>query len=114
VDEKNAQLEWEARAGRLAAVAAWVAAALIIASLLYRIAALPHGADNVKQFLPQVEGHKNAFLVSGILTALGMLAFIAPLLYLYKVTRFRRPELPPVTRILIVAGPILFAVCSVW
>jgi hypothetical protein len=114
VNEKNEQLEWEARAGQPAAVAAWVAAALIVAALVYRIAALPHGADNVKQFLPQVEGHKGPFLVSGILTAVGMLAYIAPLYYLYRVTRFRRPELPSVTRILIIAGPVLFAICAVW
>jgi len=114
VDEKQAQLEWEARAGRLAAYAAWVAAGVIIAALLYRVVVLPHGADNVKQFLPDVEAHKSAFLVSGILTGLGMLAFIAPLLYLYNATRFRRPELPTVARILIFAGPILFAICSIW
>lgn len=114
MDEKQAQLEWEARAGRLAAYAAWVAAGVIIAALLYRVVVLPHGADNVKQFLPDVEAHKSAFLVSGILTGLGMLAFIAPLLYLYNATRFRRPELPTVARILIFAGPILFAICSIW
>jgi hypothetical protein len=114
VSEKQQQLEWEARAGRLAAVAAWVAAALIVVALVYRIAVLPHGANNVKEFLPDVEAHKGAFVVSGVLTALGMLAFIGPLLYLYEATRFRRPQLPPVTRILIIAAPILFAICSVW
>jgi hypothetical protein len=114
VTEEQQELEWEARAGRLAAVGALVAAALIVISLGYRLGALPHGANNVKEFLPQVTAHKNAFLVSGILTGLGMLAFIPPLLYLYQVTRFRRHELPPVTRILIYAGPILFAICSVW
>src|SRR3954452_197657 len=112
--EKQEQLDWEARVGRIAGFAAWIGAALIIAALGYRVAALPHGADNVKQFLPQVEAHKNAFLVSGILTGVGMLAFIPPLLYLYAVTRYRRSELPPVTRILIFLGPILFAICSVW
>jgi hypothetical protein len=114
VDEKQAQLEWEARAGRLAGVAAWVAAALIVAALAYRIAALPHGASKVKDFLPQVKAHKNAFVVSGVLTGLGMLAFIPPLYYLYRATRFRRPEVPSITRILVVAGPVLFAICSVW
>ncbi|MFL5840301.1 MAG: hypothetical protein ACJ77Z_07600 [Thermoleophilaceae bacterium] len=114
MDEKQAQLEWEARAGRLAGIAAWVAAALIVASLVYRIGALPHGADNVKEFLPQVKAHKNAFLVSGILTGLGMVAFIPPLYYLYRATHFRRRELPSVTRILVVAGPVLFAICAVW
>ncbi|HEX4720778.1 MAG TPA: hypothetical protein VH300_19815 [Thermoleophilaceae bacterium] len=114
MDEKQAQLEWEARAGRLAAYAAWGAAALIIASLIYRVAGLPHGADNVKQFLPDVKAHKSAFVISGALTGIAMLAFIPPLLYLYKATRFRRKELPAVARILILAGPILFAICSVW
>jgi hypothetical protein len=114
VRDKQEQLEWEARAGRLAGFAALFAALLIVAALGYRIAALPHGADNVKEFLPQVKAHKNAFIVSGVLTGLGMLAFIPPLLYLYDVTRYRRPELPPVARILIFLGPILFAICSVW
>src|SRR5215212_10211670 len=112
--DKQDQLEWEARVGRLAGFAAWFAAAVIVAALAYRIAVLPHGADNVKEFLPDVHAHKNAFVTSGALTALGMLAFIPPLLYLYTATRFRRPELPPVARILIFAGPILFAICSVW
>jgi hypothetical protein len=114
VDEKQEQLEWEARAGRLAGFAAWFAAALIIASMAYRIAALPHGANNVQEFLPEVEAHKNAFLVSGILTGLAMVAFIPTLYYLYEATRFRRRELPTITRILLFAGPILFAICAVW
>jgi hypothetical protein len=114
VDEKQAQLEWEARAGRLAGFAAWLAAALIIASMAYRIAALPHGANNVQEFLPEVEAHKNAFLVSGILTGLGMVAFIPTLYYMYEATSFRRKELPAITRILLFAGPILFAICAVW
>jgi hypothetical protein len=114
VRDKQEQLEWEARVGRLAGFASLLAAALIVAALGYRIGALPHGAKNVQDFLPDVEAHKNAFLVSGVLTAIGMLAFIPPLLYLYEVTRYRRPELPPVARILIFAGPILFAICSVW
>jgi hypothetical protein len=114
VDEKQAQLEWEARAGRLAGYAAWFAAALIIAGMVYRIAALPHGANNVQDFLPEVKAHKNAFLVSGILTGLGMVAFIPTLYYLYKATSFRRRELPSITRILLFVGPIMFAICAVW
>jgi hypothetical protein len=82
--------------------------------MAYRIAALPHGANNIQEFLPQVKAHKNAFLISGILTALGMVAFIPALYYLYRATSFRRKELPAITRILLVAGPILFAICAVW
>jgi hypothetical protein len=114
MDEKQARLEWEARAGRVAGYTAFLAAGLILAALAYRIAVLPHGADDVKEFLPQVKAHENAFLFSGVLTGAAMLAFIYPLLYLFWVTRARREELPAFARILAVAGPILFAVCSVW
>ncbi len=114
MDEKQSRLEWEARAGRIAGYCAFLAAALIIASLAYRIAVLPHGADNVKEFLPQVKDHKNQFLFSGVLTGLAMLAFIYPLLYLFWITHARRQELPAFARILAVVGPILFAICSIW
>lgn len=112
--DTQAQLEWETRTGRLAGYVAWLGAALIIAALAYRIGVLPHGANNVKQFLPDVERHKGAFLFSAVLTALSMLAFIPPLLFLYSGTRFRRPETPSAARLLAYAGPILFAVCAVW
>lgn len=108
------QLGWEARAGRLAAGAALVAAALIVASLAYRIAALPRGAGTAKEFLPDVYANKGAFVFVGVISGLAMLAFIPPLLYLYDVTRHRRPEIPGVARVLIFLGPILFAICSVW
>lgn len=114
MDEKQAQLEWEARAGRLAGYASFLCAALIVFALAYRVAGLPHGADKVKEFLPQVESHKSAFFVSGLVSGLGMLAFVAPLYYLFRATRFRREELPAVMRYLVIAGPVLFAICSVW
>jgi hypothetical protein len=114
VDEKQAQLEWEARAGRLAGFAAWFAALLIIATFADRIAGLPTGAKNLNEFLPQVAAHKNAFVVSGVLTGVAMLAFIPPLYYLFRVTSYRRPELPPVVKYLVIGGPILFAICAVW
>jgi hypothetical protein len=114
MDEKQAELEWEARAGRLAGYAAWLASVLIVATFAYRIGVLPRGANNVKELLPQVKAHNGAFIVSGVLTALATLVYIVPLLYLYRVTRFRRPELPPVTRYLAIAGPVVFAICAVW
>jgi hypothetical protein len=114
VDEKQTQLEWEARAGRFAAVGALLTAALIIGTIGYRIAAVPTGANNVAELLPQVHAHKTPFVIYGVLTGLSMLAFIIPLYYLFRATRFRRPELPNVTRILIIVGPILVAIAAVW
>jgi hypothetical protein len=112
--EKHEQLEWEARVGRFAGFAALLAAGLIVAAIAYRIVGLPHAANNVREFLPEVHAHKSAFVVSGVLTAIGMLAFVPPLLFLYNITRYRRQELPTLTRVLIFLGPILFAICSVW
>jgi hypothetical protein len=114
VDEKQAQLEWEARAGRLAGFAAWFAAALIVAGFVYQGAALPKSTNTAREFLPVLKAHENAFLLWRVLSGVAMLAFIPPLLYLYRVTRFRRPALPSVARILLIAGPVLFAVCAVW
>src|SRR3954469_19965900 len=112
--DKQEQLEWEARAGRVAAFGSMLAAALIVATFAWRIAVLPTGLDTVKKLLPQVHAHEGDFLISGILVGLGMLAFIPPLLYLFSVTKYRRRQLPSVARVLIFIGPILFAVCSVW
>src|SRR2546421_471236 len=101
--DKQEQLEWEARVGRLAGFASLLAAALSVGALGYRIGALPHGAKNVKASLRDAKAHKTAFLVSGALPGMGMLAFTPPLLYLYEATHYRRQELPNVARILIIA-----------
>ena len=114
MDDKQTQLEWEARAGRIAAFGALLTAALIVGTILYRIIAVPTGADNVAQLLPQVHAHETPFVVYGALTGLSMLAFIIPLYYLYRVTRYRRPELPAITRWLIIVGPVLVAIAAVW
>ena len=114
MDEKQAELDWEARWGRIAAVGALLTAVLIVATIGYRIVAIPSGAKNVAQLLPQVKAHPIPFKVYGILSGLSMVTFTIPLLYLYKATKFRRPELPRVTQILIIVGPLLVAVAAVW
>ena len=112
--EKDAQLEWEARAGRIAAGIALLCGALLVVAFGYSIAELPRSATNTKAFLIGVEAHKDAYVISGVLAALSMLAFIPPLLYLYEVTVYRRPELPKVARILAIAGPVIVAVFGIW
>jgi hypothetical protein len=111
--DTKAQLEWEARAGKVAGAFAFVAAALIILGIAYRISAVPHAADNVREFLPEVHKNKGTFLASGVLSGLAMLAFIPPLYYLYRATSFRRPETPKIALVLLIAGPVLFAILQV-
>ena len=114
MDEKQAQLDWERQHGQIAAVGALMTAALIVAAIGYQVVAMPHGAKNTAELLPKVHDHETQYIVYGVLTALSMLVFIIPLNFLYKVTRFRRPELPAVTRILIIVGPLLVFIAAVW
>lgn len=113
MSEKQAQLEWEARAGKVAGAFAFAASALIVLGIAYRIDAIPSRADNVKALLLQVHDNEGAFMVTSILTALSVLALIPPLWYLYRATRFRRPEIPTAAQILVFAGPLLLAVGTV-
>lgn len=114
MDEKQAQLDWEAQAGKIAAVGALMTAAFIIVTIAYRIIAIPTGADNNAELLPQVHAHATPFEVYGFLTGITMVTFIIPLNFLYKATKFRRPELPSITRVLIIVGPLLVFVAAVW
>lgn len=113
MDERQAQLEWEARAAKPAAAAAFAAAALVVIGIAYSISALPRGATKAFQFLPQLHAHKSAFLVAAAISAIGMLLVIPPLLYLYRATKFRRPELPTLAKYVAIAGPVLFAILQI-
>lgn len=111
--EKQAQLEWEARAGKVAGALAFAASALIILGIAYRVSAIPAGASNVKELLVQVNKDESAFMVASILTALGVVMIIPPLWYLYRATRYRRPQTPVAAELLLIAGPIVLAVVTV-
>lgn len=112
--EKQAQLEWEARAGKVAGALAFAAAALIILGIAYRVSEIPASATNVKELLIQVNKDESAFLVASILTSIAVLTIIPPLWYLYRTTRFRRPEVPVAAELLLIAGPVVLAVVTVW
>jgi hypothetical protein len=112
-DSVERQLELEARGRRVAFVGA-------VAAVVFQVA-----GDLVLPVFPKVPGksheavlkaveflHANAgALLSGtILDAVGLLAMIVPLDYLYRATKFRRPKLPGFARVTVYAGPILFGV----
>jgi hypothetical protein len=110
--EKQAELEWEARAGRPVAVIAFAAGAGVIGGLLAR-ASIGRGSSKKAASLRIAHEHSGAILTYSILTAVALLLIGVVLLYLYRVTKFRRPELPVVAAYLAVAGPVLSAVTGV-
>jgi hypothetical protein len=106
VPEKQAQLEWEARAGRFAALAAFVGALAPVASAIALNAILPGTIDTDVEQVEALAKHSDAFVVSTAIASIGWLAFIVPLRYLLRATR-ARIDVPRWIDPLIVLGPIL-------
>jgi hypothetical protein len=99
------QLEWEARAGRPAAVAAILAALFLVGGGIY-VQTSYSGVDGADEFLAQIDASSADFLIGGVITAIGFGLLLPVLLFLYRATRFRRPETPRIALILAIVGPL--------
>jgi hypothetical protein len=106
VPDKQAQLEWEARAGRLAALGAFLAALAPVASAIALNAILPGRIDNDVDQVRALANHSGAFAISTVIASAGWLAFIVPLGYLLRTAR-ARIDVPRWVDPLIILGPIL-------
>ena len=104
---KEEQLSWEARAGRSAAAAAFASAVLLLASRIYLPARLGDTGEGARGSLIAIDSHQADVIVAGVLQAVAYLLLVAVIVYLYRVTKFRRQELPSVALVLGIAGPIL-------
>jgi hypothetical protein len=109
------QLQREA-AGRRAAIAGAVGALVLQLPgvvLRDRVSRLSPSADSPGGLveLPRFyHEHAVEIFAGGILLALGYLALILPLDYLFKATRNRQPEVPGAARVMTYAGPALLAI----
>ena len=102
------QLHWEARAGRVAAGAVGLG---IIALILTKV--LPPGARGPGAFLAAVDRAPGRLIATGILAGVTALVFGLVLAYLYRVTKFRRPELLSAALVLGAVGAVGAAVVAV-
>jgi hypothetical protein len=112
VEEKQAQLEWEARAGRLAAIAAFASVAFVLASIIIQ-ASVGSRTTKTSDSLRVAHAHSAAITGYAVCVALSFLALTPVLLYLYRAAKFRRPEVPSVTAITAILGPILVAITTI-
>jgi hypothetical protein len=112
------QLEREA-AGRRLAVAAAVAAVIlqVVASTVGSRAArgapdagLPGAPLELPRFYSQ---HATGLIAAAVLLAASYLATGVALDYLYRATKFRRPEIPAVARVTTYAGPVMLALGTI-
>jgi drug/metabolite transporter (DMT)-like permease len=114
VGEHDAQLEWERRNGRLAAAAAFASGVFLVAyNVLVSAVVLSDRPNTDRGFLVALDAEPDAYLIAAVGQALSFLALAVVLWYLFRVTRYRRSELPPWLVWLVYLGPLLLAVGSV-
>lgn len=106
----EAQLEWEARAGRPAGAAAILSAVAGLGGLVYGNATLATaGADDTDTaFL--VHHHQGALILTAVLEAISVLLLAGALAYLYRAAKYRRPELQRYALPALFAGTAGYAV----
>lgn len=106
----EAQVAWERRVGRWAALAAFASVAFSVASLLYyKNAHIPTGSDRTDEALHQVDLHSGVVIGTGVLQGLAILVVAPALWFLYRATRYRRPAIPRAALALAVAAPLAVA-----
>jgi hypothetical protein len=109
------QLQWEARFGRPAAVAAFAAGLLLLAGtfVLQSIFKDRAGVKPLPDFLLSVNDKPSALLVSSILLGLSALCLIGVFYYLFRATLHRLPQFPRWFLYLILVGPVFYAISQV-
>jgi hypothetical protein len=112
--QHDAQLEWERRAGRWAAAAAFASSAFLVANtILVQAVVLQDRPTGDRGILLAIDEYAGAFLASAFVQALNYAGLGVVLWYLFRVTRYRRSELPTWFIWLVYLGPVMFGVASV-
>lgn len=107
------QLQWEAEWAPRAAVSAAVSALFTLAAFVYGALSPQSTIDELTTQLLFFDRHSTNFVATGVLLALGALALAPTLLFLYRATKFRRPQLQRAAEIAAVAGAVMVAVFGV-
>ena len=117
--DNQAQLSWEARFGRVAAVSAIGAILFQVASFAIQLPALKDapsrndGRRYEETLGTYFHDHSGVLLGSAITQSIGGFFTVGALYYLFRATRHRREELPGIVRWILVIAPVLTAVTLV-
>lgn len=109
----EAQLSWEAKAGRLAGAAALASAVLAAASTAVQLGMIGAPPDNEREALIRFSEHESEFFLSLALQAASYFLLAWALLYLLRATMYRRREVPRFTPVLLLLAPLLLLVGGV-
>jgi MFS family permease len=110
--EGEDQLAWERRIGPQVGIAAGLAAIFMAASFIVQLPLLRDRTKNEADTLRSVHKHVSGYVFGGILQALALLLIAVVLWYLFRVTKYRRPQIPRIALILGIAGPLVFGLAG--
>jgi hypothetical protein len=100
-------LEFEARWRTRAAIGSAAAAVLVLGGGIALVTTLSSSKTNeLTSQLLFYDRHSSSLLLGTIVAGLGSICMIAPVLYLFRATKARRPQLPNVAMITAWFGPI--------
>jgi hypothetical protein len=105
------QLAWERRWSRPAGIAALVAVALVIVSLI--VARSIGGADGDSELLRNIDADRGTQLLASILQALGVGLLAVPLYLLFRAAERRSETMRGQLVGVVVAGPLFLAVLAI-
>ena len=111
---REQQLEWEARWGLPAAIAAFVAGLMLLVSGLLFIPEDRKGIEPNPDILLSIHDQAGAYLTSAVLAAVASLVLIGVFLYLFRASIARGAAVPQWFIYLVVGAPILYAIATVW
>lgn len=109
------QLQWEARLGRPAALAAFAAGLLLLAGSAVFQSMLEdrREVEPLPDFLLSVSESPGTLIAQAALQAAGVLCLIFVFYYLFRATVHRVPQMPRWIVYLIVIGPAMYAISQV-
>lgn len=110
--DRDTQLSWEGRLGPRTGLAAVLGAVFVVASFAVQLPLLRDRTKNEADTLRSVHRHASGYVAGGLLQLAAMLCVVAVLWYLFRATKFRRPQTPVIALVLGVVGPVLFGIAG--
>jgi hypothetical protein len=110
---RDEQLQWEARWGRPAAIAAFLAGGMLLVSGLLFFPEDREGIERNPDLLLSIEEQSGAYMASAVLSALAGLLLVVVFLYLFRATVARGGGVPSWFVYLVFGAPIRYAASTV-
>jgi hypothetical protein len=111
---REQQLQWEARWGLPAAIAAFVAGVMLLVSGLLFVPDDRKGIESNPDFLLSVDEQSGAYVTAAVLAAIGALIVIGVFVYLFRASVARGAAVPHWFLYLVIGAPIVYAIATVW